>query len=239
MLRFVHFVASQQGSLLGRSARFVPDETRVSNTLKHLSTLTLLISRERFIAFSRRPSYKSSGGRTPTASIHETKDVVLLHSWFRLESAHRSSTCLRLITSSVVDDMTSSSEEGILMYCTEYWCLSPDAQKWNMPSLAARVCSMKLTSASWLRSLCGGSHNLIHFNCAPFFASCRRYRVLTVTCLDCYMSWRMPVCGLPYIVPPRYLLFTLTTHEFSGSKRVDRNACLYLISDYSCCIVCT
>jgi hypothetical protein len=46
------------------------------------------------------------------------KDAVLLHSWFRLESAHRRSTCLRLITSSLVDDMTSSSEEDILMSIT-------------------------------------------------------------------------------------------------------------------------
>jgi hypothetical protein len=42
----------------------------------------------------------------------------------------------------------------------------------------------KLTSASWLRPVCGGFHNLIRFNCAPFFASYRRHRVLTVTCLD-------------------------------------------------------
>jgi hypothetical protein len=42
----------------------------------------------------------------------------------------------------------------------------------------------KLTSASWLRSVCGGFHNLIRFNCAHFFASRRRHRVLTVTCLD-------------------------------------------------------
>jgi hypothetical protein len=42
----------------------------------------------------------------------------------------------------------------------------------------------KLTSASWFRPVCGGFHNLIRFNCAPFFASCRRHRVLTVTCLD-------------------------------------------------------
>jgi hypothetical protein len=74
---------------------------------------------------------KSKGGRIPTASRqdsrHETKDAVLLHSWF---------------------------------------------------------VSMKLTSASWLRPVCGGVHNLIHFNCAPFFASCRRYPVLTVIYLD-------------------------------------------------------
>jgi hypothetical protein len=42
----------------------------------------------------------------------------------------------------------------------------------------------KLTSASWLRPVCGGFHNLIRFNCVPFFASCRRHRVLTVACLD-------------------------------------------------------
>jgi hypothetical protein len=42
----------------------------------------------------------------------------------------------------------------------------------------------KLTSASWLRPVCGSFHNLIRFNCSPFFASCRRHRVLTVTCLD-------------------------------------------------------
>jgi hypothetical protein len=42
----------------------------------------------------------------------------------------------------------------------------------------------KLTSALWLRPMCGGFYNLIRFNCAPFFASCRRHRVLTVTCLD-------------------------------------------------------
>jgi hypothetical protein len=42
----------------------------------------------------------------------------------------------------------------------------------------------KLTSASWLRPVCGGFHNVIRFNCAPFFASCRRHRILTVTCLD-------------------------------------------------------
>jgi hypothetical protein len=42
----------------------------------------------------------------------------------------------------------------------------------------------KQTSASWLRPVCGGFHNLIRFNCAPFFSSCRRHRVLIVTCLD-------------------------------------------------------
>jgi hypothetical protein len=41
----------------------------------------------------------------------------------------------------------------------------------------------KLTSTSWLRPVCGGFHNFIRFKCAPFFASCRRHRVLTVTCL--------------------------------------------------------
>jgi hypothetical protein len=40
------------------------------------------------------------------------------------------------------------------------------------------------SSASWLRTVCGGFHNLIRFNCVPFFASCHRHRVLTVTYLD-------------------------------------------------------
>jgi hypothetical protein len=40
------------------------------------------------------------------------------------------------------------------------------------------------TSASWLRPVCDGFHNIIRFNCAPLFALCRRHRVLTVTCLD-------------------------------------------------------
>jgi hypothetical protein len=44
--------------------------------------------------------------------------------------------------------------------------------------------TMKLTSSSWFRPVCGGFHNLIRFNYAPFFASCRRHRVLTVACLD-------------------------------------------------------
>jgi hypothetical protein len=57
--------------------------------------------------------------------------------------------------------------------------------------------SMKLTSASWVRPVCGGFHNLIRFNCDPFFASCRRHRVLTVTCLDacrcaaCLTDWTL------------------------------------------------
>jgi hypothetical protein len=41
-----------------------------------------------------------------------------------------------------------------------------------------------MTSASWLRPVCGGFHNLIRLNCGPFFASCRRHRVLTLTYLD-------------------------------------------------------
>jgi hypothetical protein len=72
----------------------------------------------------------SKSGRTPAASRqasrHETEDAVLLHLSFRLESAHRSSTCLRLITSSLVDDMTSSSEEDISSCSlnTDVWVLT-------------------------------------------------------------------------------------------------------------------
>jgi hypothetical protein len=47
-----------------------------------------------------------------------------------------------------------------------------------------QTCFIRDSSASWLRRVCGGVHNLIRFNCAPFFASCRTHRVFTVTCLD-------------------------------------------------------
>jgi hypothetical protein len=40
-------------------------------------------------------------------------------------------------------------------------------------------CFIRDSSASWLRPVCGGFHTLIRFNFAPFFASCRRHRVLT------------------------------------------------------------
>jgi hypothetical protein len=40
-------------------------------------------------------------------------------------------------------------------------------------------CFIRDTSAWLLRPVCGGFHNLIRFNCAPFFAWCRRHRVLT------------------------------------------------------------
>jgi hypothetical protein len=58
------------------------------------------------------------------------------------------------------------------------------SQSWRTEKEHAESCCTKLTSASWLRPVCGGFHNIIRFNCAPFFASCRRHRVLTVTCLD-------------------------------------------------------
>ena len=38
---------------------------------------------------------------------------------------------------------------------------------------------MRLKSESWLRPVCGGLHNIIRFNCTPFFTSRRRHRVLT------------------------------------------------------------
>jgi hypothetical protein len=66
----------------------------------------------------------------------------LLHSWFRLESAHRSSTCLRLITSSLVDDMTSSSEEDISS-CS----LSSDVWVLTHRKVTCRV--LLHVSASW------------------------------------------------------------------------------------------
>jgi hypothetical protein len=64
------------------------------------------------ISFSNRHKtkqyQKTKGGRTPTASRYETKDASCF--------IHNSDLSLHLITSSLVDDMTSSSEEDILMY---------------------------------------------------------------------------------------------------------------------------
>jgi hypothetical protein len=92
---------------------------------------------------------KILSGRTLTvsrqASRHDTKDAVLLHSWFRLESAHRNSTCLRLITSSVVDDMTSSNEEDILMY----YCCSSSTDVWVLTH-RKEMCRVLLhVTAAW------------------------------------------------------------------------------------------
>jgi hypothetical protein len=91
----------------------------------------------------------SKGSRTPAASRqasrHETKDIVLLHLWFRLESEHQSSTCLRLITSSLVDDMTSSSEEDILMY----WCCSLSTDVWVLTHRKGTCPVLLHVSAAW------------------------------------------------------------------------------------------
>jgi hypothetical protein len=57
-------------------------------------------------------------------------------------------------------------------------------------------CFIRDSSASWLRPVCGGFHNLISFNCAPFFG-----HVADI------VSWRTPVCGLPY-----YWMKLLFTH---------------------------
>jgi hypothetical protein len=40
----------------------------------------------------------------------------------------------------------------------------------------------KLTLATWLRPVCGGFQDFVNFNCAPFFAPCRRHCVLIVAC---------------------------------------------------------
>jgi hypothetical protein len=44
----------------------------------------------------------------------------------------------------------------------------------------SQFCFIGDSSASWLRPVCSGFHNLIRSNCAPFFASCSRHRVLPV-----------------------------------------------------------
>jgi hypothetical protein len=63
------------------------------------------------------------GGRTPTASRHTSRheriDAVLLHSWFRLESAHRSSKCLHLITYPLVDITYTGADVWVLRHRKE------------------------------------------------------------------------------------------------------------------------
>jgi hypothetical protein len=67
------------------------------------------------------------------------------------------------------------------------------------PHTNMRQKRQKLTSASWLRPVCSGFYNLVRFNCAPFFASCRRHLVLTVTCRDacrCAVYVSFSICGI-------------------------------------------
>jgi hypothetical protein len=61
-----------------------------------------------------------------------------------------------------------------------HWCcsLSTDVSVLTHRKGTCRVLLHVSAAWSWRQ------HNLIRFNCAPFLASCRRHRVLTVTCLD-------------------------------------------------------
>jgi hypothetical protein len=140
----------------------------------------------------------SKGGRTPTASRqgsrHETKDAVLLHLLFRLESAHRSSTCPRLVTSSLVDDMTSSSEEDILMY----WCCSLCTDVWILTHRKGTCRVLLHVSAAWNWRQHHDSDRCATVFIISLVSTVLLFCVMSQTlCLDCYMSWRMPVCGLP------------------------------------------
>jgi hypothetical protein len=66
-----------------------------------------------------------------------------------------------------------------------------------------KITAANTKSSSWLRPVCGDFHNLIRFNCAPFFASCRRHRVLTVTCLDGLDACRCAAYIIPYCLKER------------------------------------
>jgi hypothetical protein len=120
-------------------------------TLDGISEVKIFVSRwqrkvTRMHLVSLSCIHISKGGRKPTASRqasrHETKDAVLLHSWFRFESAHRSSTCLRRITSSLVDDMTSSSEEV-------HWCCSLITDVWVLTHRKGTCRVLLHVSAAW------------------------------------------------------------------------------------------
>jgi hypothetical protein len=74
-------------------------------------------------------------------------------------------------------------------------------------NLGRPLTGMRQDTMSAIWPVCGGFHNLIRFNCDPFFASCRRHGVLTVTCLDacrCATYLRLAICscffflGLPF-----------------------------------------
>jgi hypothetical protein len=83
--------------------------------------------------------------------------------------------------------MTSVARQQVLnkqIYQSRCWVRAAAHQLRQDKHQDMKQKRQKLTSASWLRPVCGGFHNLIRFNCASFFESCRRHRVLTVTCLD-------------------------------------------------------
>jgi hypothetical protein len=83
------------------------------------------------------------GGCTITASRqasrHETKDAVLLHSWFRLKSTHWSSMCLCLITSSL---FICSSLMSIMYTGAVPWVLM--SESWRTEKEPAESCCMCL-----------------------------------------------------------------------------------------------
>jgi hypothetical protein len=101
----------------------------------------------------------------------------------------------------------------------------------------------KLTSASWLRPVCGGFHNLILFNGVPFFASYRRHRVLTVTCLDAcrcaaYLSLHRPTSSsssttnFPWLSPTEnWLTRSADCLQDNSSARIPRKTPSSFIKD--------
>jgi hypothetical protein len=80
----------------------------------------------------------------------------------------------------------------------------------------------KLTSASWLRPECGGFHNRIRFNCAPFFASCRRHRVLTFASVGPTLKgWETTISLCSYF----YVLFIASALAFNENFAIISWAC--------------
>jgi hypothetical protein len=86
----------------------------------------------------------------------------------------------------------------------------------------------KLTSASWFRLVCGGFHNLIPFNCAPFFASCHRHNVLTLTCLDAYRCaayLRLRTVWQTYLKPNHFAVTEFLIHRIG--ERPSKEAVIF------------
>jgi hypothetical protein len=75
------------------------------------------------------------------------------------------------------------------------------------------------------RLVCGGFHNFIRFNCSFLCVMSQ------TSCLDCYMSWRMPVRGLPKV----WTVFVRSNTGVMGSNPTrDMHVCMRL---FCVCVV--
>jgi hypothetical protein len=118
--------------------------------------------------------------QTNKAGLHKTRCILVVYivEWQILAS--------RTVNLHLYREMDRWNLKTLIEPPAHTFGLFPSLRRWSRTPTASRheTKETNLTSASWLRPVCGGFHNLIRFKCAPFFGSCRRHRVLTVTCLD-------------------------------------------------------